>query len=244
MLGRVLKDLWRARRGAAAASAPATAALPAQAPLVMRYRAEVFDVADEAAARSIILTPEGEASTSARWARETPYLVGLAIDKLALRPGMCVVDFGCGIGRIAREVVAVPGCRVVGVDISASMRRLASEYVRSPSFEAIDPATLAERSDAGERADAAIACWVLQHAMEPQRDIGLLARTLRPGGRLLVVNSHRRVVPSDAGWLDDRLDVAAMLDAHFRCRERGALDPAVVGVEIARHAFVGVYEPH
>lgn len=245
MLGRVLRDLLRGRRGAYAPALPSSPKADATNPsaaVTMRYRSDVFDVANATQARDVILTPEGGQSTDERWARETPYLVALAIDELGLRQGTRVIDFGCGIGRLARELVARSGCAVTGVDISDSMRRLAQDYVRSPSFEAIDPATLDARTAAGEHADAAIACWVLQHGMDPGSDIDALARALRPGGRLLVVNNVRRAVPADQGWVDDRLDIAALLDARFRRIKRHGLDEAVVGPVVAQHAFVAVYE--
>ena len=105
------------------------------------------------------------------------------------------------------------------------MRRArVAKYVGSTAFEAIDPAKLIDRAVTGERADAAIACWVLQHSMDPQRDIDTLARALRPGGRLMAVNNLRRAVPSDGGWVDDGLDIATMLDARFRRLRRDVLD--------------------
>jgi SAM-dependent methyltransferase len=239
MLGRLLKDLvlgrWRAPPARAAAP-------PTRAPVVTRYRPEVFDVPDEAAARAIILTPSGGTDTGARWELETPYLVRLAIDELQLRPGMRVVDYGCGIGRLARELIASTHCTVVGVDISASMRRLAVDHVRSAAFEVLDPEAFAARSAAGARADAAIACWVLQHCLEPSRDIASLFDAMRPGARLLVVNNRLRAVPGDTGWVNDGIDIAALLDARFRRLKRSPLDAGAVAPTVAQVAYVAVYE--
>ena len=238
MLGKLLRDLlrgeWRSPKPVAAPSAAA--------PVTMRYRPDVFDVADESAARGIILTPEGGVSTQERWERETPYLARLIEDALRPGPSTRVIDYGCGIGRLSRALIASTGCRVVGVDISASMRRLAVDHVASPSFEAIDPATLAQRTAAGSRADAAIACWVLQHCMDPARDIAILHDALRPGAKLAIVNNSQRAVPSDRGWVNDGVDIASLLDQRFRCVVRRALDGAVVGDEVARHAYLAVYE--
>jgi SAM-dependent methyltransferase len=239
MLGRVIRDLLRARRDMRAqrASTP-----PIPTPVVLRYRPDVFDVADESSARSIILTPEDGQSTDTRWERETPYLVRLAHQALGIGPRSQVVDYGCGIGRLAGGLIEASGCSVTGVDISASMRRLAVDHVRSPLFEAVDPETFDARIAAGMRADAAISCWVLQHCVDPGVDVRRLLDALRPGGRLLVVNNLRRAVPGDAGWVDDGIDIAAMLDSRFRCVQRGALDGDVVGAAVARYSFFGVYE--
>ncbi|HVJ74958.1 MAG TPA: methyltransferase domain-containing protein, partial [Casimicrobiaceae bacterium] len=85
--------------------------------MLARYRPEVFDVPDEAAARAIILTPEGGTPTETRWERETPYLARLAVAELQIVAGMRVIDYGCGIGRLARELIAKTHCNVVGVDV-------------------------------------------------------------------------------------------------------------------------------
>jgi SAM-dependent methyltransferase len=241
MLGKLLIDLlrgrWRPVAGSAGSNAPAV-----REPVVSRHRPEVFDVVDEAEARAIILTPEGGRSTETRWEQETPYLARLAIEALGPRPGMRIVDYGCGIGRLARELIASTGCDVVGVDISPSMRELAVRYVGSRSFEAIDAPSLARRTAGGERCDGAIACWVLQHCMDAAGELDVIRAALRPGGRFLVVNNLRRAMPSDRGWVDDGIDVAALLDVRFRRIERRALDPAAVGDAVATHAYAAVYE--
>ncbi|CAG1002370.1 hypothetical protein BURK1_02961 [Burkholderiales bacterium] len=242
VLRRLLSGLLFARRDLPSRDSTPPAAPPAGSPVTLRYRPDVFDVTDEDSARRIILTPEGGESTRSRWERETPCVTRLALQELGIGPDSLVVDYGCGIGRIARELIASTGCRVIGVDISASMRRLAQSYVQSPRFEAIDPATLDARAAAGMRAEAAIACWVLQHCMDPGVDAGRLFEALRPGGRLLVVNNLRRAVPADRGWVDDGLDVAALLDARFRRIRRGTLDPEAAGPDVTQHSFVGIYE--
>src|SRR6185503_7519527 len=127
------------------------------------------------------LTPEGR-STQERWETETPALASLAGAVLKLTPDSRVLDYGCGIGRLSKALIERFGCRVTGVDISAPMRALAPDYVRSHRFEAITPAALFDR---GEGAfDAGLAIWVLQHCHKPQADSGLIRRALRAGGRL------------------------------------------------------------
>ena len=239
MLGRLLKDLLLGRWRAPASRSPGP---PPHAPVLARYRPEVFDVPDEAAARAIILTPEGGTPTETRWERETPYLARLAVAELQIVAGMRVIDYGCGIGRLARELIAKTHCNVVGVDISASMRRLAVAHVQSAAFDALDPETFAAGSATGPRADAAIACWVLQHCMQPARDIERIFEALRPGARLIVVNNWLRAVPGDTGWVNDGVDIAALVEARFRRIKREPLDVDAVGPTVARHAYVAVYE--
>jgi len=204
------------------------------------YSPALFDVADEAAARRIILTPEGR-STEARWETETPALASLAGAVLRLGPDSRVLDYGCGIGRLPRALIERFGCRVTGVDISARMRALAPDYVRSDRFEVITPAAL---FDWGEGAfDAALAIWVLQHCHKPEADSGLIRRALKTGGRLLVVNNFHRAVPVvEKTWANDGFDVAAHLAATFTELERGDLPASMLGETLARLTFWGVYE--
>lgn len=62
------------------------------------------------------------------------------IDKLALRPGDVVLDVGCGTGLSfapLRERVGSGG-RVVGVELSLEMARIAQERVRQARWENVD----------------------------------------------------------------------------------------------------------
>jgi SAM-dependent methyltransferase len=102
-----------------------------------------------------------------------------------LRPGMRLLDAGCGGGSITlglAEAVA-PG-EVVGVDREAhrleGARRLAAEHGATNSrFVAGDIYALPLPDGAF---DAAFAHHVLQHLAEPARALRELRRVLRPGG--------------------------------------------------------------
>src|SRR5215213_9297819 len=65
--------------------------------------------------------------------RGTEQEVGFLVDRLGLRPGMRVLDVGCGPGRHALEL-ARRGLRVVGLDISARFLGLAA--ARAPTATA------------------------------------------------------------------------------------------------------------
>jgi SAM-dependent methyltransferase len=187
-----------------------------------RYFPQVFDVADVQRAKAIILTDEGPgADTETRWAVETPYVLELIQGALALRADMVVLDYGCGIGRMAKAMIDASGCSVIGVDISPSMRKLAEDYVRSDRFVVISPQQFDVMVGAGLRVHAAIAIWVLQHC------------SLADGGHCFVLNMRKRAVPAlrdkagaDAGfvWAADAVDVAALLRTAFRVEAQGEPD--------------------
>jgi SAM-dependent methyltransferase len=172
---------------------------------------------------SIILTPEGSI-TEGRWAAETPYLADLVTRCLAPRSGGILLDYGCGIGRLAKEAIRRHGCRIAGADISPSMRALVVPYVGSDLFFSCAPAMLDLLIERGLRFDGAISVWVLQHCEHPAQDIERIRRALTPGADLFIVNNRYRAVPMRGrGWANDGIDIMALLTASFELQETGAL---------------------
>jgi SAM-dependent methyltransferase len=189
--------------------------------LELTYNPAVFDVADIATAKRIILTPEG-VPTEQRWRVETPYVADLITQSLAPSSHTLLVDYGCGIGRIAKELIARHGCRVIGIDISASMRALAVNYVQSDRFFTCPSQMLDLLIERGLTVDAAISIWVLQHCVFPSEDISRLKRALKPGGGLFILNNDDRAVPTvERGWVSDGLDIKALLSQEFVLQSEG-----------------------
>lgn len=182
------------------------------------YDPTVFNVPDEASAKRIILTPEAGMTPEERWERETPDIMariaraimpGLQEDDPLDLTGQRFLDWGCGIGRIAKPLCQA-GALVTGADISDSMRRLAGRYVASTDFEAVHPVELA-LEEAGSF-DFCVAIWSLQHSARLDQDIGQIHRLLQPGGKLVLVNMRTRALPMmGAGWVDDGRDILAAL---------------------------------
>jgi 2-polyprenyl-3-methyl-5-hydroxy-6-metoxy-1,4-benzoquinol methylase len=179
-----------------------------------RYSPKVFDAKTQEEARSIILQGE-PAQTEERWKVETPWFGGLIREALGILPDSRVLDFGCGVGRLAKWLIDAVGCRVVGVDISESMRRLAVDYVGSSRFSVVSYEAFRADPTLGEGFDAAYACYVLQHVERPDQDLPAIAAALRPNGRFLLVNSRLRWVPTTRGWAQDNHDVLAIAASCF-----------------------------
>jgi len=203
--------------------------------MAARYHPEIFNVANLQHAKSIILTNEGDGDdTETRWAAETPYVLELLTAALGLRSDMVVLDYGCGVGRMAKAMIDASGCSVIGVDISPTMRALAGDYVRSDRFVAVSPGQFDIMIGAGLRVHAAISVWVLQHCFTPSDDIFRIRGSLAPGGRVFVLNMPRRCVPavrdgspadgSGFVWAADGIDVAKLLRAAFQVESEGDLD--------------------
>lgn len=179
------------------------------------YRPQIFNARTLAEAKSIILTAEGASTTEERWENETPFLTEQLIAALAPRPGTLLLDFGCGVGRLAKELIRRTGCMVLGVDIDLTMRLHAEGYVGDQRFSVVSPEAFRGMVEKGLRVDHAYTVWVLQHSAWPAEDIALIHGALVDGGHCTVVNGRQRCVPTDQGWKNDGLEILAMLHARF-----------------------------
>ena len=181
------------------------------------YNPQVFDVRDVEQAKRIILTeiPSG-ATTQERWQQETPLLVEL-LDRFALTEDDVVLDYGCGIGRMAKALIDRFSCKVIGIDISPTMLALATDYVDDSRFTAM---TIEQCDELNLEFDAAIAVWVLQHCRTPEDDIAAIHRHLKSNGQLAVVNdAFVRYVPcvryGSTGWFEDQVNIWILLNRYF-----------------------------
>jgi demethylmenaquinone methyltransferase / 2-methoxy-6-polyprenyl-1,4-benzoquinol methylase len=112
------------------------------------------------------------------------------VSRLEAGPGDTVLDVACGTGAVALELARRHGCRVVGVDQSPEM--LAEGRRR------VEAAGLTERIELREgRAeelpfeDAAFAgltfTYLLRYVDDPAATMRELARAVRPGGRIAML---------------------------------------------------------
>jgi cyclopropane fatty-acyl-phospholipid synthase-like methyltransferase len=202
--------------------------MPEDTKRVANYIPTFFETEDPQRARELILTKNHSMSSEERWEKETPYLCDKLTTALAPTAESVLLDFGCGIGRLAKALIERHACRIVGVDISASMRRMAEEYVASERFRVIAPETLDHECNPVPCADHAYAVWVLQHTAHPHEEIRRIHRALKPGGKLYLVNAPGRCVPCDLGWVNDGIDIySTVTELGFRQlhREKMALYP-------------------
>ncbi len=135
----------------------------------------------------------------------------------ALRPGLRLLDVGCGPGTLTVDLArrVAPG-QVVGIDVVDSVIDEAAEHARQAGvtnvrFEAGDfrEAGLEEASF-----DVVHAHQVLQHLRDPVGALGAMARLVQPGGLLAARDADYSAMtwaPADARiqrWLDVYLAVA------------------------------------
>lgn len=135
-----------------------------------------------------------------RFDLETP-IFSKAINSHIEKDHKVILDYGCGVGRIAREILRInKTVNIIGLDASKDERRLANEYVSSDRFKTIEPEELCESVDL-------IYCiYVIQHipAIELRQAIERMHFYLKPGGKLIYCSSdHRLAVSYGNKFIDD-----------------------------------------
>src|SRR4051812_27939716 len=130
-------------------------------------------------------------SSAGQWDRLREELFGERFHLAALaalaEPDWTVGDLGCGTGQVSSALAPFVS-HVIAVDASAAMLHAAKK--RLSGFDNVD----LRRGDLGAlpiddaRLDAATLMLVLHHVADPERAIADIARVLKPGGRLIMVD--------------------------------------------------------
>lgn len=200
------------------------------------YTPGIFETSDAAAAKAIILTPETGTTTEERWRVETPYLAAQMTQRFDLNRNALVLDYGCGIGRLAKALIDATGCFVIGVDIAQRMREMAPVYVASPRFTVVSPEGLDMLIERGLQCDGGFASWVLQHCLDVEQDVTRIADALGPMARFFMVNNLGRAVPTNLGWFNDGKSVEALLVARFDALERYPFPAGISAPELTANS--------
>lgn len=208
----------------------------------MKFDDRIFNVRDTQEAKNIILTPQGGLSPNNRWDTETPYLVDLILKEVPSNSWTNVLDYGCGLGRLSKELIIKKGSTLVGADTSWSMRALAHDYVRSNRFITCSPSALETLIGGSRPFNVAVSVWALQHVKDLREAIQqYILGFLDYRGYLFVVNDLRRLVPTNEGWYDDGLNILEILRESMDVVSEGKLDPRVVTQAASDCSFWGVY---
>jgi len=158
-----------------------------------------------------------EAARRVEAAYTTPDLIAQRRQVLSLlvpKPGEHVVDIGAGPGFLAAEMAAAvgPQGRVYAVEPSASMRELARS--RHASFEIRDGA--AEALPLPDAAvDVAVATQVLEYVPDVPAALAEIRRVLRPGGRVLILDTDWDSIVWHSGDPERMRAVLAAWDEHL-----------------------------
>lgn len=205
------------------------------------YYKDMFKVKDMEEAKNIILTEEGKGGDyEARWNRETEYMLELFRKGLSDLKGKTILDFGCGIGRLSKALLENYDCYVLGVDISASMRQLALEYVNNDRFSVMSYEMFRELVGKGNlQVDVGLAVYVLQHVYDTDGDTKLLSQAIKE--QLFVLNLKHRAIPVIDGetgakkfYLEKErekaTDTAGLLEQRFAVEKELELDGSKISI--------------
>jgi len=131
---------------------------------------------------------------------------------------------------------------LIAQELTITPDTLSVVYTRSDRFMSCSHDMLEGLTARGLRFDAALSLWVLQHCATPAQDIARIRNALKPDGQLFVVNGVFRSVPTlESGWVNDGLDVKAMLAAEFPLVHEGKLAREKTTESLAVHAFWASY---
>jgi len=170
--------------------------------------------------RSRAFMPDGTAAILDRrdLASGNPFLATL------LRPGMAVLDIGCGTGAITRGIAEFvgPGGEVVGLDTNEQFIRRARASHKCPglSFEVGDAYNLPFE----KRFDIVTAGRLLQWLARPLDALHSMAKAVKPGSLVVILDyNHERIVwePQPPG------QALGFYDAFLRWRAEAGFDNVI-----------------
>jgi SAM-dependent methyltransferase len=148
------------------------------------------------------------------------------VDTLDIRPGMLVLDLGCGDGTTAVPA-ASRGAEVLGVDIAANLvaagnARAQALGLANLCFQEGDASNLVGFED--ERYDLVISIFGAMFAPRPHDVAREMVRVLKPGGRIVMGNW----IPGDRTLVAQILKISA---AYTPPPPEGFVSPVTWGVE-------------
>lgn len=183
----------------------------------MNYISQIFTPTSLEHAKNICLTPDDEDPN--KFVNETNFFIDFVNEKQLIRPQTHVADFGCGMGRISKQLIERIGCKVTGFDISYPMLLTATNYINSDKFAA-KKYKKDFKEDLKETFDVVIATFVLQHSEHPEWDLSFIKNILKPNGVFILVNEEKRFIPIDicegnVVWHDDEIDIKQATSTNF-----------------------------
>ncbi len=127
------------------------------------------------------------------------------IGHLPLNGARNIIDVGTGAGALLAVIQrAAPNAKILGVDRSEGMLRLARDRNSGP-LALMDVQNLALRAN---RFDAAVVAFVLFHLPHPERCLNEVNRALKPGGTVGTVTWGAETFPLANTIWDEELEAA------------------------------------
>jgi SAM-dependent methyltransferase len=139
-----------------------------------------------------------------------------------LRPGMSVLDVGCGTGSITADIARAvgPHGRVLGLDRDDSLLAIArQEHAAIPNLRFVTSDILTFTAD--DRFDIVTAARALQWVSSPDAAIGRMCDAATPGGRIVVLDYNHE----DNSWdPEPPIEFRRFYDAFLQWRHANGWD--------------------
>jgi cyclopropane-fatty-acyl-phospholipid synthase len=119
--------------------------------------------------------------------------LSLVCRKLGLRPGMTLLDVGCGWGSLSLHAAEHFGARVTGITIAAEQKRFVDDRIRERGLGDRVTIQLRDYRDSIAVHDAVGSIEMGEHVGRDNYPTyaSVLARSVKPGGRVLVQQMSR-----------------------------------------------------
>jgi demethylmenaquinone methyltransferase/2-methoxy-6-polyprenyl-1,4-benzoquinol methylase len=145
-------------------------------------------------AAQALFAPLGE--TYDRYARllsfgQDPRWRSFLVERIEAAPDETVLDVACGTAAVSLELVRRYGCRVVGLDQSAAMLAAGRERVQAAGLSGrieLREGRAEELPFEDASFDALTFTYLLRYVDEPAATMKELARAVRPGGRIAMLD--------------------------------------------------------
>jgi precorrin-6B methylase 2 len=141
-----------------------------------------------------------ELARLARQARLFAPMTRALLERAGLAAGQRVLDVGCGAGDVSLLVADVvgPTGRVVAVDRALDAVAVARRRAEAASLSHVEVHHAALDDLSIAPVDAVVGRFVLMHQADPVRLLARSAAFVRPGGRVVMIESHLDALA--AGW--------------------------------------------
>jgi len=138
------------------------------------------------------------APTYDRYARilsfaQDPRWRSFLVSRVDAGQGDTLLDVACGTGAVAIELARRHGCEVVGIDQSAEMLAAGRRRVEAAGLEdriRLEEGRAEELPYEDESFDALTFTYLLRYVDEPGAVLAELARVVRPGGTIAMLEFH------------------------------------------------------
>ena len=152
-----------------------------------------------------------------------------SLREIAVQPGERVVDFGCGLAQLTRDMARAAGRPALGIERSeeqiAEARRQAREAGEQALVELRPGDVLAPplQDDEWGVFDLAHARFVLEHVPDPSVVVRAMVRAVRPGGRIVLEDDDHWVLR----FWPEPVECSTLWRAYVETYTRAGNDPQV-----------------